>query len=128
MCDAAKDGHVLRKFSWGNMNSLSTVPKAKNIDMHSILKGFYHKHYVPSNSKLVVLSPKSLDELEKEARASFEDWVVLPVPPPADKDAKGKRKRDTKKESFKLLSLEESVEPFRGMSSFPSDGYRNISA
>jgi nardilysin len=121
MCDAAKDGHVLRKFSWGNMNSLSTVPKAKNIDMHSILKGFYDKHYVPSNSKLVVLSPQSLDELERDARDSFGDWVVLPVPP-SNKDAKGKRKRDTKKEPFKLLSLEESIEPFRGMSPFPSEG------
>jgi len=27
LCDAAVDGHVLRKFSWGNLESLATIPQ-----------------------------------------------------------------------------------------------------
>jgi secreted Zn-dependent insulinase-like peptidase len=76
ICDSATDGHVLRKFSWGNMNSLSTVPTAKKIDTHSILRSFYEKHYTPQAMKLVVLCPKGLDQIEKDVNDSFGDWVV----------------------------------------------------
>ena len=29
LCDAAVDGHVLRKFSWGNLESLATIPQVQ---------------------------------------------------------------------------------------------------
>ena len=125
MCDAATDGHVLRKFSWGNMNSLSTVPKSKNVNTHSILQKFYKKHYIPSAMKLVVLAPKSLDEIEKNVRDSFSDWQILSTTPASKndlEDSKGKRKRkDTKgkgKGDVDLPSLEECISPFRDISPF----------
>lgn len=76
MCDQAIEGHVLRKFSWGNMNSLQTTPKLHNINTHQILKSFYEKHYVPSSMKLVVMAPQSLDVLETYVRDSFGNWVT----------------------------------------------------
>ena len=125
MCDAATEGHVLRKFSWGNMNSLSTVPKSKNVNTHKILQEFYRKHYRPSAMKLVVLAPKSLDEIEKNVLDSFSDWKALPTPsaPVEEKqDSKGKRKRKDAKKSgnvgVDLPSLEECISPFRDISPF----------
>jgi nardilysin len=123
MCDSATDGHVLRKFSWGNTKSLSTVPKANKVDIHGIVKTFYRKHYVPSAMKLVVMAPKGLEELEKDVRASFNDWVVLPEPPVVIDKEKGKRKRGPDPENIgvKLLSLEESMNGMMGRSPFPED-------
>ena len=39
----AEEGHVLRKFSWGNNNSLSTVPTKQGVDMAQILRAFHRK-------------------------------------------------------------------------------------
>ena len=126
MCDSAIDGHVLRKFSWGNTSSLSTVPKSKNVDIHSILQAFYKKHYLPSAMKLVVLAPKSLDEIEKDVQDSFGDWVVLPTPPEiiVKDETKGKRKRKDVKSVGKttLRSLEECISPYRHVTPFQTNG------
>ena len=70
----AADGHVLRKFSWGNMKSLSTVPQAKGVNMESMLRSFHRTHYLPQNMKLVVVAPKSLDAIEKDVKKCFGGW------------------------------------------------------
>ena len=41
-CHSAVDGHILRKFSWGNKRSLDTVPKEKGVDMAQML-GYFGK-------------------------------------------------------------------------------------
>lgn len=133
MCDSAIKGHVLRKFSWGNMKSLSTVPKAKNIDTHSILKGFYKKHYVPSAMKLVVMAPKSTEELESEVMSSFGDWIVLTKSPVAVEKSAGKgrkAKRQRKADSLnplELPSLEDCISEFRELSPFPIEKHAYVS-
>lgn len=132
MCNAAKSDHVLRKFSWGNLNSLSTVPKANNVDIHSILKAFYTKHYVPLNMKLVVLGPISLEDLEKEVRSAFGNWELAPVLPTDVDDSAVKDVQIAKKkklvaveeggESGVLLpSLEECISIFRNVTPFTTD-------
>ena len=123
MCNSAKSDHVLRKFAWGNMNSLSAVPTANNVDVHSILKQFYKKHYIPTNMKLVVLAPTSLDELENEVRSSFGNWVAPPTDS-ADVQTKKKKKvveEDVKESGDTLPSLEECISKFRNVSPFASD-------
>jgi nardilysin len=135
MCDSATNGHVLRKFSWGNMKSLSTVPKSKNINTHRILTAFYKMHYVPSGMKLVVMAPKSLEELESEVISSFGDWKLHKGPsvPPEDIVGKGdgmkaKRKRKAAKVGpVELRSLEDCISKFRSISPFPQHSCTYIS-
>jgi len=73
-CHQAQDGHILRKFSWGNLDSLKRTPAKNNVDVHTILRAFHSKHYVPENMKLVVVAPESLDVLEAHVRECFGEW------------------------------------------------------
>ena len=41
MCTQAKDGHVYRKFSWGNKKSLWDDPKAQGVDVREELLSYY---------------------------------------------------------------------------------------
>jgi nardilysin len=135
MCDSATNGHVLRKFSWGNMKSLSTVPQSKNISIHRILTAFYKMHYVPSEMKLVVMAPKSLEELESEVINSFGDWRLHKAPPVPPEDIAGKgdgkkakRKRKAAKNvPVELRSLEDCISKFRSISPFPQESRTYIS-
>ncbi len=70
----SEEGHILRKFSWGNMNSLETIPKERGVDMNVMLRSFHRAHYQPSNSKLVLVAPRSLDKLESLVNACFDGW------------------------------------------------------
>ena len=40
-CHTAKDGHIYRKFTWGNRKSLVEIPASKNIDVRSELVQYY---------------------------------------------------------------------------------------
>ena len=40
-CHAARDGHVFRKFGWGNIKSLAQDPEAAGIDVRSELLAYY---------------------------------------------------------------------------------------
>ena len=72
-CDAI-DGHFLRKFGWGNKTTLKTEPEANGVDVCKELRAFYDKYYKPENCKLVLRSPYSLEEMEKEVVKAFEHW------------------------------------------------------
>ena len=85
----AVEGHFLRKFGWGNKTTLQTEPEANGVDVCTELRAFYDQHYHPSNCKLVLLSPYSLERMEQEAILAFGQWqartesVPVPVPVPA---------------------------------------------
>lgn len=64
------DNHVLQKFSWGNEYSLKLFPSEKKVNVPALLKSFHRKHYLPSNMKLVMVSPDGLDEMETYVRSS----------------------------------------------------------
>ena len=40
-CHTAKDGHIYRKFTWGNRKSLVDNPATKSIDVRSELVQYY---------------------------------------------------------------------------------------
>jgi len=72
-CDAV-DGHFLRKFGWGNKASLQTQPESEGVDVCDQLRTFYQQYYHPSNCKLVILAPYSLEEMEAAVRNVFGGW------------------------------------------------------
>ena len=78
----AKEGHVLKKFSWGNEYSLKTVPEQHKVDVHSYLTKFHNTHYLPGNMKLVIIAGKALDELEASLMQSTFARLVTPTSPP----------------------------------------------
>ena len=53
-----QEGHPLRKFSWGSLDSLQTLPASKGINTEAVLTAFHRKHYVPSQMKLAVIGPR----------------------------------------------------------------------
>ena len=108
-CHQCSDDHVLRKFSWGNRQSLKDAPAEKGmlsthcsslcikygavtttatiicnlcytgVDVQSILRSFYRRHYHPCAMKMVVVGPQSLAELEQAVLASAGDWQAEPI-------------------------------------------------
>jgi nardilysin len=75
-CHFAKENHILRKFSWGNLESLRNKPVSLNLPVQDYLQGFHQRHYLPENCRLVVLAPNSLDSLEGAVLRSFSTWCV----------------------------------------------------
>lgn len=59
-----KEGHPRQKFGTGNVDTLQTV------DTETLI-AFYKKHYSANLMKLALMSPLSLDEMEKMVREKF---------------------------------------------------------
>ena len=74
MAELVHEGHFLRKFGWGNMKSLDTIPKKNKVDVMAALRSHYTSHYTPQNCKLVVLSSHDIAETERFVRQSFGGW------------------------------------------------------
>ncbi|XP_048364559.1 nardilysin-like [Sphaerodactylus townsendi] len=61
----AKPGHPMRKFFWGNAETLKYQPQKNRIDTYARLRDFYKRHYSAHYMNLVVQSRETLDTLEK---------------------------------------------------------------
>jgi secreted Zn-dependent insulinase-like peptidase len=132
----AKDGHVTRKFSWGNKQSLKTLPEGLSIDVHSALKKFHTLHYRPENCKLVVVAPWPLDQIRGAVESSFSGWTAAPLSSltaheseadPKEEKAEKNRKRRKPNVSapssspLTLQSMLATVSPFHNMSPFTDE-------
>ena len=71
-CHSAMDGHVVRKFGWGNKQSLDVLPRERGVDMARMLRSFWKSHYKLKHMKLVVVAPKKIEDLVQDVRCSFE--------------------------------------------------------
>ncbi|KAL7984123.1 hypothetical protein Chor_002693, partial [Crotalus horridus] len=61
----AKPGHPMRKFFWGNAETLKYAPKKKGIDTYARLRDFRKRYYSAHYMNLVVQSRETLDTLQK---------------------------------------------------------------
>ncbi|KYN28455.1 Insulin-degrading enzyme, partial [Trachymyrmex cornetzi] len=61
---SASSDHPFSKFSTGNRETLSTIPKQKGINVRNKLLEFHEKYYSANIMSLSVLGKESLDELE----------------------------------------------------------------
>lgn len=89
LCQSTSADHPLRRFSWGNMNSLNKVPQAAGIDVVEAMRKYHKQYYHPRNAKLVIVAPLDLSELTAMVADSFCSWEpdssaapppLLPVP------------------------------------------------
>ncbi|XP_044156832.1 nardilysin [Bufo gargarizans] len=69
----AKPGHPMRKFFWGNAQTLKYEPKEKNIDTHVRLREFYQTYYSAHYMTLAVQSNETLDTLEEWVKEIFSE-------------------------------------------------------
>lgn len=142
------DSHVVRKFSWGNKNSLQDVPASLGVDMQTTTRLFHHTHYRPQNSRLVVVSPKPLDALLTDVVSSFGSWqatapttpmLTLPASPsvPASTTAKASKSSQSKKKlkasapssALKVVttpSITEAERPYLGKSPLAANACATI--
>ncbi|CAL8470131.1 g9673 [Coccomyxa elongata] len=64
-CHTSRDGHIYRKFTWGNKKSLVTLPAEKSIDVRSQLVQYYKQNYSAERMCLTVLGGEPLDTLQE---------------------------------------------------------------
>uniref|UniRef100_A0A7M4EA18 Nardilysin-like n=1 Tax=Crocodylus porosus TaxID=8502 RepID=A0A7M4EA18_CROPO len=60
----AKPGHPMRKFFWGNAETLKHEPKNRNIDIYARLKDFWQLYYSAHYMNLVVQSKGNISYLK----------------------------------------------------------------
>ncbi|XP_047444076.1 nardilysin-like [Mugil cephalus] len=67
----AKDGHPMRKFCWGNAQTLKHEPREKQINTYQRLRDFWRRYYSAHYMTLAVQSRETLDTLEQWVRDIF---------------------------------------------------------
>ena len=68
--NSSKD-HPYHKFSTGNLDTLSEIPKKHSLDVRKALLEFHSKMYSADVMKLVIVGREELDKLEEWARSMF---------------------------------------------------------
>uniref|UniRef100_A0A8C4XQX8 Nardilysin convertase n=1 Tax=Falco tinnunculus TaxID=100819 RepID=A0A8C4XQX8_FALTI len=79
----ARPGHPMKKFFWGNADTLKHEPKMKNIDTYTRLRDFWQRHYSAHYMTLVVQSKETLDTLEKWVTEIFSEIPNNGLPKPS---------------------------------------------
>nr|XP_013806051.1 PREDICTED: nardilysin-like [Apteryx mantelli mantelli] len=79
----ARPGHPMRKFFWGNAETLKHGPKKSNIDIYTRLKDFWQSYYSAHYMNLVVQSKETLDTLENWVTEIFSQIPNNGLPKPS---------------------------------------------
>ncbi|XP_030429676.1 nardilysin-like isoform X5 [Gopherus evgoodei] len=78
----ARPGHPMKKFFWGNAETLKHEPKKSNTDIYSRLRDFWQHYYSAHYMNLVVQSKETLDTLEKWVKEIFSQIPNNGLPKP----------------------------------------------
>ncbi|XP_074858420.1 nardilysin-like [Carettochelys insculpta] len=78
----ARLGHPMKKFFWGNAETLKHEPKTSNIDIYTRLRDFWQCYYSAHYMNLVVQSKETLDTLEKWVKEIFSQIPNNGLPKP----------------------------------------------
>lgn len=78
ICSTAKEGHPIAKFGWGNLKSLSEIPKSKGVEPLKEMKSFFNQFYYGANIRVAVIGAYTLDELEAKVTKIFSPIPKLP--------------------------------------------------
>ncbi|DBA04214.1 TPA: hypothetical protein N0F65_004322 [Lagenidium giganteum] len=70
-CETCAPGHPYNTFSWGNTESLATIPQSNGVDVRDAMIAFYEQHYSANVMKLCVCGEDSLDDMQKWVTDSF---------------------------------------------------------
>ncbi|EFN52789.1 hypothetical protein CHLNCDRAFT_138430 [Chlorella variabilis] len=70
-CRTAREGHLFRKFGWGNRKSLVEDPATAGIDVRQELLQYYREQYSAERMNLVVLGGEDLDVLQQWVEELF---------------------------------------------------------
>lgn len=79
----ARPGHPMKKFFWGNADTLKHEPIKNNIDTYTRLRDFWQRHYSAHYMTLVVQSKETLDTLEKWVTEIFSEIPNNGLPKPS---------------------------------------------
>ncbi|XP_071897732.1 nardilysin isoform X4 [Anas platyrhynchos] len=79
----ARPGYPMRKFFWGNAETLKHKPKKSNIDIYTRLKDFWQNYYSAPYMNLVVQSKETLNTLENWVTEIFSQIPNNGLPKPS---------------------------------------------
>uniref|UniRef100_A0ABM5G7T0 Nardilysin n=1 Tax=Pogona vitticeps TaxID=103695 RepID=A0ABM5G7T0_9SAUR len=78
----ARSGHPMKKFFWGNADTLKHEPKQNAIDTYTRLREFWKRYYSAHYMTLAVQSKETLDTLEKWVSEIFSEIPNNNLPSP----------------------------------------------
>ncbi|XP_053105937.1 nardilysin [Hemicordylus capensis] len=78
----ARSSHPMKKFFWGNADTLKHEPKQKDIDTYTRLREFWQRYYSAHYMTLVVQSKETLDTLETWVTEIFSEIPNNELPKP----------------------------------------------
>lgn len=78
LCSTSKPDHPICKFSWGNTQSIQTIPQSLGMDPMQELKHFYNQHYYAQNMRLVIQGAYTLDQLQQGVISCCSDIPAVP--------------------------------------------------
>ncbi|XP_065411443.1 nardilysin-like isoform X5 [Chrysemys picta bellii] len=78
----ARPGHPMKKFFWGNAETLKHEPKKSNTDIYTRLRDFWQHYYSAHYMNVVVQSKETLDTLEKWVKEIFSQIPNNGLPKP----------------------------------------------
>ncbi|XP_071421582.1 nardilysin [Pithys albifrons albifrons] len=79
----ARPGHPMKKFFWGNADTLKHEPRRNSIDTYTRLREFWQRHYSAHYMTLVVQSRETLDTLEEWVTEIFSEIPNNGLPKPS---------------------------------------------
>lgn len=78
LCSTSKKGHPIAKFGWGNLKSLSEIPKKNGVEPLKEMRSFFNQYYYGANMRVAVIGAYTLDELEAKVTKIFSPIPKLP--------------------------------------------------
>ena len=120
-----KKKHPFGTFSWGNIQSLKTIPEQNGINMMKELRKFYNYHYYAQNMSLVVIGGYTLDELQKRVIESFSEIPALPRIMDYSKEEKEEEDVDNDEVMMKT-DEEENDKKMNGVDDDKNDFYKSM--
>ena len=78
LCSTSDATHPMANFSWGNLQSLQTIPDLLGLDPLQEIRNFYQQHYFAQNMRLVIQGAYTLDELQAGIVQYFHNVPALP--------------------------------------------------
>jgi len=111
-----REGHPIKKFGTGNLETLKTIPESKGINTREELLKFYNKYYSSNIMKLVIYGKESLDELSEMAVRMFSNIKnihAVPTKFPADTMTKNDLNRELIYKPVKDMRNIDLIFPFK---------------
>ncbi|ELU04683.1 hypothetical protein CAPTEDRAFT_222953 [Capitella teleta] len=105
LCDTAEEGHPMKKFMWGNTQSLKTTPLEQGINVYERLREHHKQMYSAHYMTLALQSREPLDDMQEMVVDIFSGVVKNEVTQPSFVHLKTPFKTDAFYKLYKVVPV-----------------------